>query len=44
MTGEKKVRMVVRAGGCTLQLRQARAGGLTSGMTMGGSRRFLNEW
>jgi hypothetical protein len=25
MTGEKKVRMAVRAGGCTLQLRQARA-------------------
>jgi hypothetical protein len=61
MTGEKKVRMVVRAGGCILQLsRRARnstsppslclrtrggsAGGFTSGMTMGGSRRFLNEW
>ena len=25
MTGEKKVRMAVRAGGCILQLRQARA-------------------
>jgi hypothetical protein len=25
MTGEKRVRMVVRAGGCILQLRQARA-------------------
>jgi hypothetical protein len=24
-TGEKKVRMAVRAGGCTLQLRQGRA-------------------
>jgi hypothetical protein len=60
-TGEERVHMAVRADGCILQLRQARAqqyippslclrtrggsaGGFTSGMTMGGSRRFLNEW
>jgi hypothetical protein len=60
-TGERRVRMAVRAGGCILQLRQARAqqtslpssrlrtkggsaGGFISGMTTGGSHRFLNEW
>jgi hypothetical protein len=49
-TGERKVRMAVRGGGCTLQLRQGRAhqyiptGGFISGTTTEGSRRFLNEW
>jgi hypothetical protein len=55
-TGERRVRAAVRAGGCILQLRQARApslrprtkggsaGGSISEMTTGGSRRFLSEW
>jgi hypothetical protein len=47
-TGERKVRMVVRNStsppSLYLRTRGGSAGGFTFGTTMGGSRRFLNEW
>jgi hypothetical protein len=44
MTGEKKVRMAVRAGGCTLQLRQGRAQQYIPAILVSSNKGWQRQW
>jgi hypothetical protein len=44
MTGEKKVRMAVRAGGCTLQLRQAHAQQYIRAILVSSNKGWQRRW